>query len=109
MLKDESADRITIACFTYMLRVMELRNFNRFFFGVIEGSDELLHRMTEESKKAFRDETAEYQTKAGHMSPCRQLISEVMLTRSVEFFDLYVLLRTTTLASNLFCNNGFGD
>jgi hypothetical protein len=53
--KDMPQDRITMACFTYMVRVTELGDFNSFFFGIINGSNELSLRMTEESKKTFRN------------------------------------------------------
>lgn len=74
-----------------MVRVTELSDFSSFFFGLINGSDELSLRLTEEDKKAFRNATTKYQTMTGDMSPGRQLINEVLLTRSVESFDLYLL------------------
>jgi hypothetical protein len=89
--KDMPPDRITIACFTYMVRVMELRDFSSFIFGIVNSPELLLARMTNESKKQFRDAAAKYQIKADAMSIGRQLINEVLLTRSVESFDLYLL------------------
>jgi hypothetical protein len=89
--KDMPQDRITMACFTYMVRVTELGDFNSFFFGIINGSNELSLRMTEESKKTFRNAAVKYKAMTSDMSPGRQLINEVLLTRSVESFNLYLL------------------
>jgi hypothetical protein len=61
--KNMPPDRITIACFTYMVRVMELSDFSSFFFGIINESEGLSLRMAAESKKEFRDAAAKYQGK----------------------------------------------
>jgi hypothetical protein len=55
LYKDMPPDRITIACFTYMVRVTELDDFSSFFLGIINDSEKLSLRMTDESKKVFRN------------------------------------------------------
>ncbi len=70
---------------------MELRDFHRFFFGVINSSELLSKGLTYESRIRFEDETAKYRIGDRRYSPNRQLVNEIIVTRSIEFFELYLL------------------
>ncbi|MDO8875849.1 MAG: hypothetical protein Q8M24_18365 [Pseudolabrys sp.] len=90
-LKEAPHDRITIACFTYMVRAMELRRFNGFFFGIIESTQKLTENLTLDGKAEFERIAADYQKKNGGILPGRHFVNEIALTRSIESFDLYLL------------------
>src|ERR1700690_4286674 len=89
--KNIPGDRITIACFTYMARTMELIGFSSFFYGIILGADKISLGLTEESKKAFLNEASKYQNRPGGFFPARQLINEILLSRSADSFHLYLI------------------
>jgi hypothetical protein len=84
-------DRVSYGCLVYMARVMELRDFISFFFGIIESSQQFAKGLTDESKKLFEKEVHKYQLREYSFSSHRQFVNEVMLSRAVESFDLYVL------------------
>src|SRR5664280_1033046 len=84
------SEKITIGCFTYIARAMEAREFERFFFGVINASDGITKAMTEESRKSFQAEVSKYKSSVEGFSVGRQFLNEVLLARKVESFDLYL-------------------
>lgn len=87
----EPPDFITRACLSYMARVMELRDFVGFFFGLVKSSAAIAQGMTPESRETFETEAAKYKISEYNFSSHRQLVNEIMLSRAVESFDLYVL------------------
>ena len=89
--RENPPDRITICCFTYMARTMELRDFLRFFFGIVNCSDTLSRGLTEESKKEFETEADKYRLGERKFSPNRQFVNEILVSRAVESFELYLL------------------
>jgi hypothetical protein len=46
-------DRITVSCFIYIARMMDIRKFVSFVFGIIEHSDVFAHGLEDKSKKTF--------------------------------------------------------
>jgi hypothetical protein len=84
-------DMVTYGCSVYMARVMELRDFISFFFGIIKSSQQFAKGLTEESKKQFETEAIKYEFRDYSFSTHRQFVHEIMLSRAVESFDLYVL------------------
>jgi hypothetical protein len=87
----DAPDKVTYACSIYMARVMELRHFISFFFGIINSSQQFASGLTEESKRQFEAETQKYQIVEYSFSTHRQFVNEIMLSRAIESFDLYVL------------------
>ena len=69
--RETPPDRITICCFTYMARTMELRDFSRFFFGIVNCSETLARGLTEKSKSEFEAEANKYRIGARKFSPNR--------------------------------------
>jgi hypothetical protein len=84
-------DKVTCSCLGYMARVTELREFISFFFGIVKSSDAFAKSLTPESAKAFSTETEKYRIGKYSFSVHRQFVNEMMLSRAVETFDLYVL------------------
>jgi hypothetical protein len=87
----EPPDRVTYSCLGYMARVMELRDFIYFFFGMIKSSQEIAKAMTPESAARFVTEAGKYRLVEYKFSAHRQFVNELMLSRAVETFDLYIL------------------
>jgi hypothetical protein len=89
-------DRITEPCLTYMARIMELREFVGFYFAFVKASGEISQLIpagakaeaTEQQRRVF-----EYDYSAQ-----RPLVNEIMLSRAVESFDLYL----TTILRDIF-------
>ncbi|TWI02469.1 hypothetical protein IQ17_04082 [Bradyrhizobium daqingense] len=75
-----------------MARVMELRDFVRFFFGIIKSMGAFSQALTPDSRQAFEAEASKYKLVSYDFSNHRQFVNETMLSRAVESFDLYVLL-----------------
>jgi hypothetical protein len=84
-------DHITYACLGYIARVMELRDFISLFFGLIKSSQAIAQTMTPESAPHFLAEANKYKVEPYSFSTHRQFVNELMLSRAVETFDLYVL------------------
>jgi hypothetical protein len=84
-------DMVTYGCSIYMARVMELRGFISFFFGIINSSQQFANGLKEDSRKQFESEADKYQLVEYNFSTHRQFVNEIMLSRAVESFDLYVL------------------
>jgi hypothetical protein len=69
---------------------MELRKFIRFVFGMVKVNQGIVEKLQEpELKAAFPAD--EYTTDEYQHSTHRQFVNEIMLSRAVETFDLYVL------------------
>ncbi|HWK88148.1 MAG TPA: hypothetical protein VNQ34_11665 [Xanthobacteraceae bacterium] len=83
---------ITRACLIYMARVMEMREVIGFYFNFVKTSQELGKAIPQEAHNTGQTlppkglEVLEY-----NFSKHRQIINEIMLSRAVESFDLYVL------------------
>src|ERR1700704_2013369 len=84
-------DRVTYGCSVYMARVMQLRDFISFFFGIINSSQQFASGLKEDSKKLFEAEAGKYRIVEYKFSTHRQFVNEIMLSRAVESFDLYLL------------------
>jgi hypothetical protein len=87
----EAPEKVTYACMIYMARVMELRDFVSFFFGVINSSQQFASGLAPESAAKFEAEAGKYKIVDYSYSVHRQFVNEVMLSRAVESFDLYIL------------------
>lgn len=89
-------DRITEPCITYMARIMELREFVGFYFAFVKASGEISKLIPEEAKA----EATEQQRRVLNYtySAQRPLVNEIMLSRAVESFDLYL----TTILRDIF-------
>jgi hypothetical protein len=89
-------DRITMSCFIYIARMMDIRKFASFFFGIIEHSDVFAHGLEDKSKKTFEAEASKYKDKSKDdpkdYSFARQFINEIILSRAVETFNLYIIM-----------------
>lgn len=90
-LIDTPPDRITIACFTYMARMMELRDFYRFFYGVVDSAQDFVGILTEQSQRDFKEAALKFQNASGRLSTGRHVINEIILSRQVESFELYLV------------------
>ena len=88
----EPPERVSLSCLIYMSRITELRDFISFFFGIIKSQDAFIRNLKTESAEAFKVEAGKYVLGKYNYSHHRQFINEVMVSRAVETFDLYVLL-----------------
>lgn len=79
------ADHITLSCFEYMARIMELRGFIGFFFNMVKSSQKISEGIPE-----LKEEADKYKLIKYNYSSHRQLVNEIMLSRAVETFDLYL-------------------
>src|SRR4028118_2129998 len=89
-------ERVTGPCLTYIARIMELRDFISFYFGFVKTSRELgklLSKEAKESTSAERLKVLKY-----NYSRQRPLVNQLMLTRTIEWFDLYL----TTILRDIF-------
>ncbi|MFN4162931.1 MAG: hypothetical protein ACK4GK_00040 [Ferrovibrio sp.] len=89
-------DNITDPCLVYMARVMDLRKFIAFVFGYIKTSAELAKLIPEDQHKQLHEGT--FKLLRYSYSEHRQLVNEIMLSRAVESFDLYL----TTILRDIF-------
>lgn len=95
----EAPERVTEPCLTYMARIMELRKLVSFYFGFVKTSQELGRLIPAEAKESASESALaviEYDYSAQ-----RPLVNQIMLSRAVESFDLYLttILRDIFLAS----------
>lgn len=89
----DPATNITRSCLDYMGRIMELREFVGFYFNFVKSSQEFKSRIEQSPNEA---QDSELSGKAVSLtkynfSAHKQLVNELMLSRAVESFDLYVL------------------
>lgn len=86
----DAPGRVTSAGLGYMGRIIELREFTAFFFGIIKALPNVADLSEDEKAKAKlaakKGEVLRY-----NYSIHRQFVNEIMLTRAVESFDLYIL------------------
>lgn len=81
---------ITRSCLYYMGRIMEVREFMGFYFSFVKTSCELAPMVDKKSSEGGISKKALKVIKYDY-SNHRQLVNELMLSRAVETFDLYVL------------------
>jgi hypothetical protein len=85
-----------MSCFIYIARMMDIRKFVSFFFGIIEHSDVFAHGLEDKSKKTFEAEASKYKDKSKDdpkdYSFARQFINEIIISRAVETFNLYIIM-----------------
>lgn len=91
-------DMVTEPCLTYMARIMELRNFVGFYFSFVESSAALSKLLPAEVKNSA--DTKGREVLQYNFSAHRSFINQIMLSRAVESFDLYLglILRDIFLA-----------
>jgi hypothetical protein len=86
----DAPEHFTPACLGYMGRIIEIREFTSFFFGILKALPNVKDLSEDEKAMAQlaakKDEILSYD-----YSIHRQFMNEIMLSRSVESFDLYVL------------------
>ncbi|MEZ2406959.1 hypothetical protein AB6806_09105 [Bosea sp. RCC_152_1] len=82
-------DHVTEPCLTYMARVMELREFISFVFTFVKTSEELGRLVPKEKLAAA--EAKELQVLTYNYSGHRSLVNQIMLSRAIESFDLYLI------------------
>jgi hypothetical protein len=87
-------DNITEPCQIYMARVMELREFISFFFKFVKTSRKLGELIPKGKRKSAEAE----QFLVYNYSDHRSLVNEIMVSRAVESFDLYL----TTILRDIF-------
>jgi hypothetical protein len=81
----EPPDYITVSCFDYMARIMELRSFIGLFFNIVKSSNIISDGIPE-----LKAETDKYKLVEYNYSSHLQLVNEILLSRAVETFDLYL-------------------
>jgi hypothetical protein len=103
-------DRITISCFYYVERATDVRRFASFFYGIIAQSELFAQGLDDESKKKFAEAAGEYKPnsdqehsvvrqfmnerkipKRKYSVGC-QFINEMITSRAVETFNLYIIM-----------------
>ena len=86
----DAPEHVTPAGLGYMGRIIELRAFTAFFFGIIKALPNVADLSEDEKAKvklaAKKGEVLRYD-----YSVHRQFMNEILLSRSVESFDLYFL------------------
>jgi len=82
---------VTRPCLYYMGRVMEQREFISFYFNFVKSSSEIGKAIAESniSEKNLSDNA--HALVKYNFSDHRQFVNEIILSRSVESFDLYIL------------------
>lgn len=82
---------ITRACLSYMGRVMESREFFGFYFNFVKSSEKLAPLVAGSQSESADFSEESLRLVRYNFSKHRQLVNELMLSRAVESFDLYVL------------------
>lgn len=81
-------DWVTEPCLTYVARVMELREFVSFYFSFVKSSKEMAKIIPSEAiEKSGRDA---FKTLQYDYSKQRPLMNQIMLSRAIESFELYL-------------------
>ena len=89
-------ERVTGPCLTYIARIMELREFIYFYFSFVKTSQELgslIPRKEQEAASSQQSHVLVY-----NYSRQRPLVNQIMLSRAVKLFDLYL----TTILRDIF-------
>lgn len=89
-------DQVTEPCLIYMARIMELREFVSFYFNFVKSSSKLKNLIPVAENPEPGGGTFEL-LKYEH-SAYQQLTNQIMLSRAVESFDLYL----TTILRDIF-------
>jgi hypothetical protein len=84
-------DHVTQPCLVYMARVTELRSFIRFYFNFIKASEYIAKRLETLGDKQSLSQEGPLRRVVYNFSQHRQLVNEIMPSRAVESFDLYVV------------------
>ncbi len=89
-------DRVTEPCLTYIARIMELREFVGFYFAFVKASGQF----SQDISGNYEAELNEHQRRVLQYDYSRQrpLVNQIMLSRAVESFDLYL----TTILRDIF-------
>ena len=87
----DPADHVTHPCLVYMARVMELRSFIGFYFNFVKTSGRINELIATLEPKYAKSVKEEFEPVVYKFSRHRQLVNEIMLSRAVESFDLYVV------------------
>lgn len=89
-------DRVTEPCLTYMARIMELRDFVGFYFNFVKTSV-ALGKLVPEDEQSRADARGREVLRYDY-SRHRFFVNEIMLSRAIESFDLYL----TTVLRDIF-------
>ena len=89
-------DRVTKPCLTYMTRIMEVREFISYYFTFVKTSHEMGKHIPKEKRGSTGDKGLRVLTY--NYSEHRPFVNQVMLSRAVESFDLYL----TTILRDIF-------
>ncbi|MEK9842869.1 hypothetical protein [Thalassospira sp.] len=87
----EPPEMLTTSCLSYMGRIMELRNFVGFYFSFVKASSKIKSIFDEAPTIPKPETDEELQVVEYNFSVHRQFVNEIMLSRAVETFDLYIL------------------
>lgn len=82
-------DRVTEPCLTYMARVMELRDFVSFYFNFVKTSASLAKLVPEDAQNSA--DAMGHQVLTYNYSEHRPFVNQIMLSRAIESFDLYLI------------------
>jgi hypothetical protein len=89
-------DRVTEPCLTYMARIMELRDFVGFYFNFVKTSVTLGQLVPDDEDS--RASAKQLDVLKYDYSTHRPLMNQIMLSRAIESFDLYL----TTILRDIF-------
>lgn len=84
----EPSDRVTEPCLTYMARIMELRKLISFYFNFVKSSEEMRKLLPKGAEQKAGEQVIgvlQY-----NYSKQRPLINQIMLSRAIESFELYL-------------------
>jgi hypothetical protein len=84
-------ESVTQPCLVYMARVTEIRSFIGFYFNFVKASDYIGKRLEALGDRESVSEEGPLRRVVYNFSRHRQLVNEIMLSRAVESFDLYVV------------------
>lgn len=89
-------DRVTKPCLTYMARIIELRKFIGFYFSFVKTSADIGKLISDDNSSQVSKQ--KYEVLKYNYSEQRPLVNQIMLSRAVETFDLYL----TTILRDIF-------
>jgi hypothetical protein len=87
----EPPDAVSMSCLTYMGRIMELRNFIGMFFSLVKSSQAIKKQLDEAVGSEQMPGSAIWRTFNYHHADYEQLIGELVISRAIETFDLYLI------------------
>jgi hypothetical protein len=87
----EPPQRVTLQCMAYMARIVEIRGLVSFFFTFVKTSTELGKLIPEDVKaETALSSPQSFKVLRYNFSDHRPLVNELLLSRAVESFDLYL-------------------